>query len=383
MIYEHWKGLLTCPQQRVYDDVLSALLRRQEHIPVKGIHPQELQPIHKALYYDHPELFYMTHAPGIQQSGGFMGVSITFLCKSIFSAGVIQSYQKKIEEVKAQLRPLISSAKNDFEKEKIICDYLLGTVTYQIDNTLNQNAATALVQQRAQCSGVAKAVKLLLDWLAIPCIVIDGEVNDPVSRQRGPHAWNLVQLDGNWYHLDVTLMMGENSQKTPPFRYSYLNRTDAQMRAIHVWQAGNFPPCVTDFLPPAPTYGAQAPQPAAAQPARAPQQNAPARPMPHTQMPASQAPRPVTQQPKPSAAQAPTRVRKTVSTLQQFRRDMSNIYNAHLRRFEFISAIPVDNAQKLLDDLLGAALDEARKKNLQVEVKITVSGDAVTVELIW
>lgn len=444
MIYEHWKGRLNAAQQKAYEDVLLGVTRRQERIPVRGVHPQELSLIHKAVYYDHPELFYMTHAPSVQQSVGFMGVSVTFICKSIFSASVIASYQKKIEAVKASLTPLLASAASEYEKEIIVCNHILRTVTYHIDNTLNQNAGTALVQGRAQCSGIAKAVKLLFDWIGIKSLIIDGEATDPSSGQRGPHAWNLVCIDGVWYHLDVTSMLGANMQKTEPFQYLYLNQTDAQMHAYHVWQPVGYPPCVTEFSAPkggsptARTAPVTAPirpvktAPVATAPTR-PTKAAPARPAarpspfadlfkkplagsragqratPQTPTAPSQSsgvrprgasgqsastptgtstscppiPQP-TRAPATQTASPPHRVRKTVSSLAQFRRDITNIYNARLRMFQFISTIPAGSRQELLDLLLQAAGDEARKQNLQLKINVSIDGEQlVKVELGW
>ncbi len=370
MIYEHWKGRLSAAQQKAYDDVLLAISRRQERIPVKGVQPQELSLIHKAIYYDHPELFYMTHAPGVQQSAGFMGVSVTFLCRSIFSPTVIRSYQNRIEEIKTALAPAISSAGTEYEKEKIVCDYLLKNVTYQIDNTLNQNAGTALVRGVAQCSGIAKAVKLLFDWIGIRCLIIDGEVSDPRSRQRGAHAWNLVCIDGAWYHLDVTLMLGANMDKAEPFQYLYLNQTDAQMRAMHVWQPVGYPTCVTEFI--APLAGGNTP--VAPVTCSAPQ---------HTAQTAVRPRPPIPPTGTATHASAHTRVRKTVTSLAQFRRDIANVYHARLRLFEFVSAIPANDSQELLDALLAAACDVAREQNLQLKINVTVSGDVVQVALGW
>ena len=374
MIYEYWKGKLNAVEQRAYEDVLAAVSRRQERIPVKGVQPHALSQIHRAVYYDHPELFYMTHAPGVQQSVGLFGASVTFLCKSIFSPGVISTYQRKIEEVKASLAPDLARARNDYEKEKVVCDYLLRHVSYHIDNTLNQNAGTALAQGRAQCSGFAKAVKLLFDHIGIKCLIIDGEVDDAASGQRGPHAWNIVLIDGVWYHLDVTMMLGANTQKIEPFRYLYLNWSDAQMRAMHKWDATLYPVCNTEFLLPTSSGAGAAPS--------APQRTQPSVP----QRPMASAPvtsTPVSTSTSATVPSASTRVRKKVTSVAQFRRDIANVYRAHLRMFEFLSQIPVNSAQELLNTVLDAACDEAKKQNLQLSINVTVSGDVVKVELGW
>lgn len=45
------------------------------------------------------------------------------------------------------------------------------------------------------CKGYAMAWKVLMDRMGIPCLVI--------CKGDRSHLWNLVQLDGKWYHIDV------------------------------------------------------------------------------------------------------------------------------------------------------------------------------------
>ena len=48
------------------------------------------------------------------------------------------------------------------------------------------------------CEGYSKAFKLVCDELGIPCLLIVGYGNG------GDHMWNYVQLNGQWYAVDVT-----------------------------------------------------------------------------------------------------------------------------------------------------------------------------------
>lgn len=48
------------------------------------------------------------------------------------------------------------------------------------------------------CEGYARAFKVLCDRVDIPCVLVEGLANG------GDHMWNYVQLDGNWYGVDVT-----------------------------------------------------------------------------------------------------------------------------------------------------------------------------------
>ena len=51
-----------------------------------------------------------------------------------------------------------------------------------------------MIEKFGICSGYSDAMKIFLDKLNI--------VNYKVSNDQ--HIWNLVYLDGTWYHLDAT-----------------------------------------------------------------------------------------------------------------------------------------------------------------------------------
>ena len=59
------------------------------------------------------------------------------------------------------------------------------------------------VNKKAVCAGYAKAMQYLLNRCGIECAYIMSQT----------HAWNLVKLEGDYYHLDATWGDGSNTQK--------------------------------------------------------------------------------------------------------------------------------------------------------------------------
>ena len=71
-----------------------------------------------------------------------------------------------------------------------------------------------------------KAVKVLLNTVDVKCIVVTGNaVKDGVYI---PHAWNIVNIDGEPYQLDVTWDIGTDYQK-----YDYFNLKDEWIEHDH------------------------------------------------------------------------------------------------------------------------------------------------------
>ena len=79
----------------------------------------------------------------------------------------------------------------------------------------------ALIDGKATGEGFAMAMKLLCDELDIPSYVVSGR------RDSIDHCWNMVRLDGSWYHLDVSIFDPED-----PFR-AFL--CDDETMLLHCW----------------------------------------------------------------------------------------------------------------------------------------------------
>ena len=80
------------------------------------------------------------------------------------------------------------------------------------------------------CVGNATTFKLFMDMLDIPCQIIH-------STEQGEHAWDLVQIDGDWYHVDLTF---DGGSKTPT--YSNFNvPDDVKLDSGYPWDTTKFP----------------------------------------------------------------------------------------------------------------------------------------------
>ena len=92
----------------------------------------------------------------------------------------------------------------------------------------------ALVKGSAVCNGYAEAMKLLCDLSGVECRMISGTVDGE------NHAWNLLSIDGEWYHVDVTWddPVPDGGDRV---MYDYLNLSDKEMKADHKWEERLYP----------------------------------------------------------------------------------------------------------------------------------------------
>ncbi|BFH16576.1 transglutaminase [Paenibacillus melissococcoides] len=127
------------------------------------------------------------------------------------------------------------TAPNDspHQKVKAIHDYVVSHLTYD-EGMTKFTAYEALTEGQTVCQGYALLVHAMLREADIPGQIIEGEAGGTL------HAWNLVQLDGSWYHLDAT-WDDPLPSRGKQIRYTYYLRTDEEMRGDHIWEAGQAP----------------------------------------------------------------------------------------------------------------------------------------------
>ena len=89
------------------------------------------------------------------------------------------------------------------------------------DETLEKNTGyDLLVHGSTVCAGYAELYTQILNSAGVPCIT--------VTSDEMEHAWNLVQLDGSWYHVDVT-WDDPTGDIYGRVRHTYFLLTDAQI----------------------------------------------------------------------------------------------------------------------------------------------------------
>ena len=138
-----------------------------------------------------------------------------------------KAFWKKIKEIVAQET---NAQMSDYEKAKALHDYLVLNNEYDMrlySGTLpgtSYSAYGALMKQTSVCAGYAWAYQLLLEEAGVPSEYVTGETT------RGAHGWNVIQIDGEWYHVDTTWDDPIPDQKGR-VRYDYFLRSDSYMKS--------------------------------------------------------------------------------------------------------------------------------------------------------
>lgn len=161
------------------------------------------------------------------------------------TAPQIQEYYSKAKSIVSKI---IKPGMTDLQKEKAIHDYIVNNTRYDNENyergTIPPESYTpygVLIKGVAVCQGYAQATALLLNMAGVKTIVVTGSAfNGYVS---GGHAWNIVQINGRYYHLDTTWDDPVTPTGKDLLRYDYFNLSDSEMARDHSWDRDKYPVC--------------------------------------------------------------------------------------------------------------------------------------------
>jgi hypothetical protein len=144
-----------------------------------------------------------------------------------------------------------SAGETEYQQVLAAHDWLAAKITYDSDvtETSEQNGSYgALVDKKTMCQGYAEALQLiLLCRTNVESEIIVGDAANEDDVWVG-HAWNIVKMDGAWYHVDATFddPIGNPEGEVKHF---YMGQNDAFMATNHKWNEAFWPKAeAQDFL---------------------------------------------------------------------------------------------------------------------------------------
>lgn len=142
-------------------------------------------------------------------------------------------------KVQAILGSVNYGALSDYEKVKYVNDYIVQHTAYSEATEASPHSAYAILYEgKGVCQGYALLAYKLLSEMGMEALYVTGEV------YTGGHAWNLVKVDGEWYHLDTT-WNDPVPDRGAGVRYDYFLINDSQMASDHSWNSTKYPQAVS------------------------------------------------------------------------------------------------------------------------------------------
>ena len=232
-MFQYYYTLLNSKDRQVYDDICRAFQNESlvVHTSLHGMTKEKLSEIVNAVRDDHPEFAFCHWS--VTYSGSKLEFEMPFV--NVYKNC---SYRSQLKAVQRQ----ISARNTEYGKEKFIHDYIVQHVDFDHDeitdnsfSVVNHTVEGALKQGKAVCEGIARFAQLLLLLAGLKAIYVSGTSRSFAEDEPGGHAWVIVYLEGDYYHLDVSHDICLKSDKRH-IRYNYFNLTDDEILHDHAFE---------------------------------------------------------------------------------------------------------------------------------------------------
>ena len=231
MVLNYYSSSFTEDEKELYDKTLKVLGTLEDKTPLKidaSIYEKILKAIRiENLAFPHVKKYWTEY-------NGEFEVVFNYRMTADEISSMNMAAEKAAKNIIAQLSPDM----DDYEKLKFFHDYLILNCETDKNYAFADTVYGALVEKKALCEGYSKAFSYLCNLAGIENVLVTGET-------YVAHMWNMVKLDGNWYHVDVTWDKSDDQlhEVFPDVvLYQYFMVTDAVIRNTHTVYTQPFTP---------------------------------------------------------------------------------------------------------------------------------------------
>ena len=196
---EYYFKLLDEEEQRGYREMLNGIRERKEEFYLSISDDEKVDRAYHALLKDHPELYWVHNREQVYKTTFSRGDYCLFSPGYTYTQEEMAEIDSALEQAYQEVLSMLPENADDYEKARVVYTYLIDSVEYEISQD-DQSIAGAFWKHSAVCAGYAGGAQYLLERLGVICIYVEGSVKDSTEG----HAWNIVQLDGQYYYLDAT-----------------------------------------------------------------------------------------------------------------------------------------------------------------------------------
>ena len=226
-LYLFYYEQLTPLQKTVYEDLYAFMKKPTSIYELKK--PVKLEDLSPALYafmYDFPESYWMwNYRYRIGDNGKV--TELEFI--------VPEDLESKWAQVDAIANNVVAAVANesDYNKLKYFYEWIINWTEYQ-ENECDQDYTGVFLLKQSVCAGYARAFQYLCKKAGLKCTTVRGQTNES-------HAWNLVELNGQYYWVDVTWGDPTTDDGSQKLVYYYFMVTDELLFRTHISLNGQVP----------------------------------------------------------------------------------------------------------------------------------------------
>lgn len=231
----YYYNKLTYTQKKIYTSIANAVKNFESEFAIRDYYAgdkdefaNEVSISIEAFINDHPEAFYLKSQYSSYVLTSFNG-NIGYV-KLNYTEQSIEDVNKKLNIMEQCVNEYVKevSGLSEYEKELKIHDMIANSVTYSKLEELPREYHTiegTFIEKTGVCDSFTKALQVIYNKVGIDSIIVLG------TLEQNPHAWNLVKIDDEWYHVDITSSRSIYDE-TQLINHAYFNLTDDAMKKI-------------------------------------------------------------------------------------------------------------------------------------------------------
>ncbi len=222
------------PGDAALEEVLAdAILALEEDVNVTqfGLTDAEIREQMEHFFFTHPQFFYVSTGYQIQTVVGsdvISQVRLRYLYDKAEIPAMIAEYENAVQAIV----DTIPEDGTEFDTVLYLHDYLVQHYSYDYRQVSEEDRIRDAYRFFKDGTGVCQAYMLafiaLCEEAHIECL--------PVTSTEMDHAWNLVKVDGAWYHVDIT--WDDAGGETAPVYPSYISYKYFLVSGEALWSLG-------------------------------------------------------------------------------------------------------------------------------------------------
>lgn len=240
-VYEYWKETLNEEQQILYEEIKESYLQFKNDFSTQlnEISTKEFQEVYSAILLDHAEIFWLDSYLAPKKITDYNAINTNKKIQLYYSYSLDEAKNVK-NRIETKYNEIIEEAKkqdNDFKKIKYVHDKLIEISQYHDYTDEEKDSYQSIVSifdsGNTVCAGYSYGFKFIMDKLGIKSIATRDIGNEDESKN---HIWNMVELYGKWYNLDIT--WDNKIEKEGRISYNYFLKKNDEFYTDHRMQKG-------------------------------------------------------------------------------------------------------------------------------------------------
>jgi hypothetical protein len=151
--------------------------------------------------------------------------------------------KKDVEKIKEEAEKIIDKIPknyNEYERALFLYEYIITNTIYAEKSENNQDLRSVLFNKKSVCGGYSKAYQYLCNLAGIKCTTVSGVVYDKEKDKKENHAWNLIELDNNYYWVDTTWGDSYEAKTDSIINYDFFFCDDSFLKDHEIVDLYNF-----------------------------------------------------------------------------------------------------------------------------------------------